>query len=98
VPHQWRVRRDFYQILRAKQQTNDRQRMLVHGQDENSGRNYLMVEGTDAKVYFVHYTRKMEEARSGGELHTSSFVRVKKLSASRALVDVIRSRRCGTAA
>ena len=58
-------------------------RVLVHGQDENSGRNYLMLEGTDAKVYFVHYTREMEEARSRGELRTNAFVRLKKLAAAR---------------
>ena len=118
-PNIWRVRRDFDQILRAMQQTTDRQRtlaahgalmsderlpvevldpaamtavegrVLVHGQDENSGRNYLMLEGTNAKVYFVHYTRGMEEARSRGELRTNSFVRLKKLSAARTLIDVI---------
>jgi len=111
-PNTWRVRRDFDQILRAMQQTTDRQRtlaahgalmsderlpvevldpasmtsvegrVLVHGQDENSGRNYLMLEGTNAKVYFVHYTREMEEARSRGELRTNSFVRLKKLTAA----------------
>lgn len=41
-----------------------------------------MLEGTDAKVYFVHYTRGMEEARSRGELRTNSFVRLKKLTAT----------------
>lgn len=119
APNAWRVRRDFDQILRAMQRTNDRQRtlaahgalmsddrlpievldpasmtsvegrVLVHGQDENSGRNYLMLEGTDAKVYFVHYTREMEEARSRGELRTNSFARLKKLAADRPLMDVI---------
>ncbi len=111
-PNAWRVRRDFDRILKAMQQTTDRQRtlaahgalmsderlpvevldpasmtaiegrVLVHGQDENSGRNYLMLEATDAKVYFVHYTREMEEARSRGELRTNSFVRLKKLTAT----------------
>jgi hypothetical protein len=64
-------------------------RVLVHGQDENSGRNYLMLEGTDAKVYFIHYTPEMEEARSRGELRTNSFVRLKKVAAVRPLMDVI---------
>jgi hypothetical protein len=50
--------------------------------DENCGRNYPMLEATDAKVYFVHYTREMEEARSRGELRTNSFVRLKKLTAA----------------
>jgi len=48
-----------------------------------------MLEGTDAKVYFVHYTRDIEEARSRGELRTNSFVRLRKLSATRPLMDVI---------
>ena len=59
--------------------------MLVHGQDEQSGRNYLMLEGTDAKVYFINYSREMEEARSRGELRTNSFVRLRKLSLNGAL-------------
>ena len=28
-------------------------RVLVHGQDEQTGRNYPMHEGTDAKVHFI---------------------------------------------
>ena len=55
----------------------------------NSGRNYLMLEATDAKVYFVQYTREMEEARGRGELRTNSFVRLRKLTAARPLMDVI---------
>jgi hypothetical protein len=63
--------------------------MLVHGQDEQTGRNYLMLEGTDAMVHFIQYTPEMEEARSRGELKTNSFVRLRKLSASqRAMLDV----------
>ena len=109
-PHTWRLRQDFEQVLRAMQQTADRQRMLashgvlisderllievldlrqiesvegrvlVHGQDEQTGRNYLMLEGTDAKVHFIQYTPEMEEARSRGELRTNSFVRLRRLS------------------
>jgi hypothetical protein len=55
-------------------------RVLVHGQDEQTGRNYLMLEGTDAKVHFIQYTPEMEEARSRGELRTNSFVRLRRLS------------------
>jgi len=59
-------------------------------QDEQTGRNYLMLEGTDAKVHFIHYTPEMEEARSRGELRTNSFVRLRKLPVDRALMlDVI---------
>jgi hypothetical protein len=117
-PNSWRVRRDFDQILKAMQRTDDRQktlaahgvvmsdnrlasevldvanltavegRVLVHGQNEQSGRNYLMLEGTDAKVYLVNYTPEMEMARSRGELRTNSFVRLRKRFAGRALIDV----------
>ena len=54
-------------------------RVLVHGQDEQSGRNYLMLEGTDAKIHFIHYTPAMEEARSRGELKINSFVQLERL-------------------
>jgi type IV secretory pathway VirD2 relaxase len=64
-------------------------RVLVHGQDEQSGRNYLMLESTDAKVYFVHYTPEIEEARSRGELRVNSFVRMRNFSVSTAgLLDI----------
>lgn len=106
----WLIRRDFGDILRAMQRTNDRQktlaahgallsderlpiealdfsrkaavegRILVHGQDEQSGRNYLILESTDAKVYFILYTPEIEEARSQGELRVNSFVRMRKVS------------------
>jgi hypothetical protein len=52
----------------------------VHGQDEHSGRDYLMLEGTGAKVHFIGYTPEMEEARSNGALRTNSFVRMRRLS------------------
>ena len=53
-------------------------RVLVHGQDEQTGRNYLMLEGTDAKIHFIQYTPEIEEARSRGELRVNSFVRLRK--------------------
>jgi type IV secretory pathway VirD2 relaxase len=56
-------------------------RILVHGQDEHSGRNYLMLEGTDAKVYFIEYTPEMEVLRADGGLRTNSFLRLRKLVA-----------------
>ena len=77
------------EVLDPATMTSVEGRVLVHGQDENSGRNYLMLEGTDAKVYFVHYTGEMEESRGRGELRTNSFVRLKKLSATRPLMDVV---------
>ena len=64
-------------------------RVLVHGQDEDSGRNYLMLEGTDAKVHFIHYTPEMEEARSNGEVRTNSFVSLRRINTEgRPIIDV----------
>ncbi len=60
--------------------------MLVHGQDEQTGRNYLMLEGTDAKVHFIHYTPEMEEARSRGRT-SGQFVR--------AVAEALEQRGCG---
>jgi type IV secretory pathway VirD2 relaxase len=54
-------------------------RILVHGQDELSGRSYLMLEGTNANIHFIHYTPEMERARHQGELRTNSFVRLRRI-------------------
>ena len=68
------------EVLDLRQITSVEGRVLVHGQDEQTGRNYLMLEGTDAKIHFIQYTPEMEEARSKGELRTNSFVRLRRLS------------------
>jgi type IV secretory pathway VirD2 relaxase len=67
------------QVLNMRGLTAVEGRILVRGEDEQSGRNYLMLEGTDAKVHLIYYTPEMEEARSRGELRTNSFVRLCKL-------------------
>ena len=54
-------------------------RVLVHGEDEQSGRHYLMLEGVDARVHFIEYTQEMDAARARGELHTNSFVRLRRI-------------------
>jgi hypothetical protein len=54
-------------------------RILVHGEEESSGRTYLMLEGTDARVHYLYYTPEMEAARNRGGLRTNSFIRLRKL-------------------
>ena len=54
-------------------------RVLVHAEDEQSGRSYLMLEGTDARVHFIHYTPEIEAARSRGQLRTNSFARFRRI-------------------
>lgn len=59
-------------------------RILVHAEEDTgrqSGRSYLMLEGTDGRVHYVYYTPEMEAARSQGGLRTNSFVRIRKLFA-----------------
>jgi len=55
-------------------------RVLTHGEEEQLGRNYLLLESTAAKVYYIPYTREMEESRSLGGLKTNSFVRLRRRS------------------
>ena len=54
-------------------------RILVHGEEESSGRNYLLLEGTDARIHYIHYTPELEVARNHGGLTTNSFVRLRAL-------------------
>jgi hypothetical protein len=58
-------------------------RILVHGEEEASGRSYLMLEGTDGQVYHIYRTPEMEELRSQRGLQTNSFVRLRKFSTFR---------------
>ncbi len=58
-------------------------RVLVHGQEEQSGRNYLILESSQGKVCFIQDTPEMEEARCRGELRVNSFVRIQKASPNR---------------
>jgi type IV secretory pathway VirD2 relaxase len=55
-------------------------RILVHGEEESSGRTYLMLEGTDARVHHVYYTPEVEAARNRGRLRTNSFIRLRRLN------------------
>jgi len=58
-------------------------RVLLHAEDEASGRRYLLLEGTDAKVHLVYHMREIEEARRAGRLAVNSFVRLEKRFADR---------------
>jgi hypothetical protein len=67
------------EVLDLRSLTTLEGRILVHGEEESSGRSYLMLEGTDARVHHVYYTPEMEAARHRGGLRTNSFVRLRKL-------------------
>ena len=69
--------------LDARDLTSIDGRILVHGEDEASGRSYLMLESTDGQVYYIYRTPEMEELRSQRALQTNSFIRLRKLSTVR---------------
>jgi hypothetical protein len=75
--------------LEMRDLTSVEGRVLVQGEDEVSGRTYLMLEGTDARVYYIYCTLEMEEVRSRGGLKTNSFIRLRKFSTVRGpVVDI----------
>jgi type IV secretory pathway VirD2 relaxase len=67
------------EVLDFKKTRSIEGRILVHGEDEQSGRRYLMLEGVDARVHFIEYTNEMEEARARGELRTNAFARLRSV-------------------
>jgi hypothetical protein len=54
-------------------------RVLVHGEEENSGQRYLMIEAITGKIFYIPYSSEMEDARRRGELNTNAFIRLRKL-------------------
>jgi type IV secretory pathway VirD2 relaxase len=66
-------------VFDVRQTASVEGRVVVHGEDEQSGRRYLMLEGVDARVHYVECTPEMEEARARGELRTNSFVRLRRV-------------------
>ena len=75
-------------VLDFCQLTNLEGRILVHGEEESSGRRYLMLEGTDAQIHYVYYTPEMEVARNSSGLQTNSFVRFRKLLDGRPRLEI----------
>jgi hypothetical protein len=54
-------------------------RVLLHGEDEQTGRPYTFLEGVDAKVHVVYHTPEIARARALGKLSPNSFVRLRRL-------------------
>jgi type IV secretory pathway VirD2 relaxase len=53
-------------------------RVLGHGEEESTARNYLLLEGTDARVHFIYYNADIDAARHRGELRPGAFARLRK--------------------
>jgi type IV secretory pathway VirD2 relaxase len=54
-------------------------RVLVHGEEEESGRRYFMVEGTDGKVHHVYSNFQADELRRRGGIRPNSFVQLRRV-------------------
>lgn len=67
-------------VLDLRSLTTLEGRILVHGEEESSGRSYLMLEGTDARVHYMYYTPEIEAARAHRALRTNAFVQLRKLT------------------
>jgi type IV secretory pathway VirD2 relaxase len=58
-------------------------RVLLHTEDEQTGKRYMLIEGTDAKVHLIYHTSAIEQARSEGKLAVGSFIRIEKRFANK---------------
>lgn len=65
-------------VTNARQIRELQGRVLVHGEEEQGSRHYMLLEGTDARVHLLYYTPEMEDARSQGKLRVNSFVRLRR--------------------
>jgi hypothetical protein len=63
-------------------------RILAHG-EEDIGSSYMILESTDAKVYVINHTRRMQQMRNAGRLQVNSFVSLRTVFvAGRSRLDV----------
>jgi type IV secretory pathway VirD2 relaxase len=53
-------------------------RVLLHAEEEATGRPYLLLEGTDGKVHYLSHNAEIDTARHQGLLRTNAFVRLRK--------------------
>ena len=53
-------------------------RVLLHTEDEQTGKRYVLVEGTDGKIHLIYHTDAIEEARKQGKLAVDNFIRIEK--------------------
>jgi hypothetical protein len=51
-----------------------RGRVLGHGEEESTGRTYMLLESDDQKVHFIYHNRAIEKARHEGQLSPDTSV------------------------
>jgi hypothetical protein len=65
-------------VTNARQLRELQGRVLIHGEEDQGSRHYMLLEGTDARVHLLYYTPEMEDARSQGKLCVNNFVRLRR--------------------
>jgi hypothetical protein len=71
------------QVTNIRQLQRVEGRVLLHTEDEQTGKRYMLVEGADAKVHLIYHTSAIEEARSEKKLAVGSFIRIEKRFANK---------------
>jgi type IV secretory pathway VirD2 relaxase len=66
------------QVTTLRQLQSVAGRILLHTEDEQTGKRYMLVEGTDGTVHLIYHTGAIEEARNQGKLAVNDFVRIEK--------------------
>src|SRR6202158_1047954 len=66
------------QVTTLRQLQSVAGRVLLHTEDEQTGKRYMLVEGTDGKVHLIYHTEAIEEARKQGKLTVDNFIRIEK--------------------
>jgi len=55
-------------------------RVITHSEEEGSGRTYMLLEGTDARVHFIYHSPEIAAAWQRGRLRPNSFIRLRRRS------------------
>jgi type IV secretory pathway VirD2 relaxase len=71
------------QVTTLRQLQSVAGRVLLHTEDEQTGKRYMLVEGTDANVHLIYHTSATQEARREGKLGVGSFIRIEKRFANK---------------
>jgi hypothetical protein len=67
-----------FRIVRPSQLKDEEGRILVHGQDEFSGNNYMLLESIRGEVLQVPHSREISAARKCGNLPAGHYVRIER--------------------
>jgi hypothetical protein len=63
-----------FQVTDIRKVDQLRGRVLGHGEEESTGRTYMLIEGDDRKVHFLYHNREMQRLRHQGALKVNTRV------------------------